>query len=105
MRLIKILKKEIIKVAERAYRRGYQQGNHFASQGVTNHDCFTYRYRRDLKKPWGCPERYSDGKIHIRMGGWQSLEDIHITGELARLLFNLENHYRVEYEGDEEDEL
>lgn len=102
----KKIKQEILKVAEQAYRRGYQQGNHFAKQGVTQHDCFQYRYRRDIKKPWGCPERYSDGKIHIRMGGWKSLDDIHLTGtELDRLLWNLESALYDKYEGESEDEL
>lgn len=101
MRLIKRLRKEIFKIAEQAYRRGYQQGNHFASQGVTQKDCYKYRYRRNINKPWGCPERYVDGKINIRMGVWKSLEEIHETSELEQLLWEIKSALFYAHEGNE----
>lgn len=57
--------KELLRQVERAYRRGFQQGHHFANHTInppTDEQVFNFRYVTTLKKDYGAPENYNQGK-------------------------------------------
>jgi hypothetical protein len=85
-KVIEELKKQIILVAENAYRRGYQHGNLYSGHGVTQQHCIEYRFEKPLGEAWCCPEKYHDGVIRMRQMLGVDLEVIHLGGGLGDIL-------------------
>lgn len=60
--------KEAALAAERAYRRGFQQGVVFTHRmNVQEDDAFKFRYETPYDKPYGAPEKFINKK-NIEVG-------------------------------------
>jgi hypothetical protein len=94
--LKKKLKKQIIIACEKAYRRGYQHGNLYASDGVTQEHCSVYRYFKPIEKQIGCPEKHSDGEIRMvdQTKLFGNLEWVHLNTDIDEAIKDIFDFYK-----------